>query len=159
MSITRNGSRRVSSTARYRLGVLLASTVTVVLGGCGGDTAIAPPTGVFPLRAVRIDGPAIVAVPASVARYAGDTIRYVGGGFELGPGNQWRQRWERVLVYGGVEGEPRVFETRGVYQISEVSRGTLVLDLYPGQITPAVVSPTAVLHGDTLSHGPFIFVR
>lgn len=159
MSIDRSGIGRACSTVRRHFGRrLLAAVATCVLLGCGRES-IAPPTGAFPLRAVQVDGLVTVDVPASVATYADDTVRYVSGSFELGPGHQWRERWERVLVSGGVEGAPRVFESSGVYQITEASHGTLVLDLYPGQITRQNIMPTALLSGDTLSHGPFIFVR
>lgn len=160
MNIKHRGIRRAWSTFRHAWGArILTWAFAITITGCGSDSAVAPPTGAFPWRAVRVDRGIIVGVPASVATYPGDTTRYVSGGFELGPGSQWRERWERVLVSGVVESQPRVFETQGIYRITEMSAGTVVMDLYPGQIIPAHLSPTAVLRGDTLSHGPFIFVR
>jgi len=140
---------------------LFAITVAsiIVAASCSGNTAVAPPTGVFPLRAIQRDQHVTVDVPASISTYGDDTVRYLAGDFELGPAHSWRERWERVLVSGGIEHERRVFESAGTYRISQTLSGLLILDLYPDMVIPANVSPTAILRGDTLSHSAFIFIR
>lgn len=135
--------------------------LALLLASPACNDAMAPsPMGVFELRAVRVDASTTVAVPGSVGRVTpNDTLRFVGGDFELGPNNRWYERWERVLISGSVETERRVFESTGTYAVRERTAAHLVLELYPGQILPAIIVRQVVLRGDTLHRGGFIFIR
>ena len=86
-----------------------------------------------------------------------DTARYLAGAFELGADGSWRERYEVVYIAAGVESERRVFESGGRYRVAEDRPGSIVLDLYPGQVLTANLAPTAVLRGDTLYHSAFVY--
>ncbi len=151
---------RLFSAVHGNIGARLGLLTTILLSSsCSPEAAVAPMAGAFPLRAIHVNGTLTVTVPASVATYGTDTVRYASGSFEIGPENEWREQWQRVTVSGGVESQPQVFESHGVYRITKGPAGATLLDLYPGQIIPANIMPTAVLRSDTLSHGAFIFVR
>ena len=154
-------ARTIVFITRRHLASFLVCVVflTGLTAACSREVAVEPSQGVFPLRAVRTERGESIPVPASVPGYGKDAVRILGGGFELGPDHSWRERWERVLVYDGIEGERRVFESGGKYRVTKVSAVGLILDLYPNQVIPANISPTAVLRGDTLFHSAFIFVR
>lgn len=133
--------------------------LVAALVACAAERLSGPAPAAYALRALSNSSGSAIPVPAALAYGTGDTMRYLGGAFELHADGTWRERWERALVNGGAEWERRVFESNGRYRVVERRSGAWVLDLYPGQAVPAVVSPIAVLRGDTLSHSLFIYAR
>lgn len=131
-----------------------------LLSGCNADTLLAPLSGAYSLRVVHTGVDGRVTVPGTYPSVGdGDSVRIVAGSFELLPSQGWRSKWERVLVTDGVESERRTFDAAGTYRITSSTDSMTVLDLYPGQVVVAVITTTAVIRGDTLHHGAFLYAR
>lgn len=145
---------------RPRLLCAVCVGLVLALADCHSDGPLAPPAGEFVLRSVRwgVDGESVV--PGTFSGVgAGDSVRVVAGEFVLLPDNRWESYWDRVLVTNGVETERRTLGAAGSYRVVSRTATQTVLDLYPGEIVPASLTPTAILRGDSLFHSAFVYSR
>lgn len=131
-----------------------------LLSGCGADAPLAPSPATYTLRVFLTGVDSRITVPGTYPSHGDeDSVRVVGGSFELLPNQGWRSTWERVVVADGRDSERRTFDASGTYGIVSRTATMTVLDLYSGQVIPDVLSPTAVIKGDTLYHSAFLYAR
>ena len=147
---------------------LALGTLLPLVGGCHRATAPEAPSGTYTLRAFHPYGAGPdqrpLALPAAVAiTGVADTLRVLGGTFELLPGRRWRMQLREELVSVGAAPRPvgGGGDRTGEYVVTDARGGRLKLDLYPGLVFINDPGRIAVVVGDTVyaMHGTRIFVR
>jgi len=148
-----------------RAAAVLALPALVALLSCSGPEPSTgpkdgPTEGPFLLRAVRVGAETERRIIPTDITYTDPnyTRRYSGGVFMLEPGRQWRAITRTELLIDGVLVDERAYDEGGRYEIIERRADGYVLDLYPDDVF-IYERPVAVIRGDSLFAGAYVYVR